>query len=144
MELMSEENILLTSENKEATLTTHRFRFQTKNGGKSYVASIMLEELCSCELTHKSSPLLLVLSLIFLIAGMVIGSTTEESAVTYIGIILAVIFLIAFFFSRRGVISLASASKTINLKTSGMSLEKMTHFIDEVESAKNQRYLRRQ
>jgi hypothetical protein len=140
MILMPGEEIIRRSDTGLATLTTHRLRFEAKSTGNTYLASIMLEEICSCELTHKSNPLLLLLSLLLLIAGISLGYYTEPTYI-FIGVILAVIFLIAFFMFRKGFFSIKSAGAPINFPTSNKSFDSLSEFIDEIEEAKNQRYL---
>lgn len=137
MELMTEEKEIIKVNNNEITLTTHRIRFQRKIGGNSNITSIMLEELSSCDIIHRSNTSLLIVGILVFLTSVVIGFSYTYG---FAGILLALIILIAYLYGRKGTISLASPGTTIKF-ASGMRLEEMTHFIDEVESAKNQRYL---
>ena len=142
MKLVSDETVLLESDTKELVLTTHRIRFQTKKSGRATVISIMLEELCSCGITHTSYPFLVVLAAIFFIGGIALGSLLDEASWAIAsGIILGVLFIIVYFVTRKGVFSLASGGATINTSPSGMSYDNMVKFIDDVEVAKNGRLL---
>lgn len=137
MELMTEEKEIIKVNNNEITLTTHRIRFQRKIGGNSNITSIMLEELSSCGIIRRSNTSLLIVGILVFLTSVVIGFSYTYG---FAGILLALIILIAYLYGRKGTISLASPGTPIKF-ASGMSLEEMTHFIDEVESAKNQRYL---
>ena len=141
MNKMKDEKIIMESDNTELTLTTHRIRHDTKVLGKANVTSIMLEELCSCSLKYKSNVILLILGI--LIGGvLIIGSLVsgDESTIAP-GVILALIFLGAYFFSKKKILSFSSGGDTINLPVSNISLESAKNFIDEIETAKNDRYL---
>jgi hypothetical protein len=98
----------------------------------------MLEELSSCDIIHRSNTSLLIVGILVFLTSVVIGFSYTYG---FAGILLALIILIAYLYGRKGTISLASPGTPIKFDTSGWSLEEMTHFIDEVESAKNQRYL---
>ena len=142
MELLSDEQILLTSNDNSTILTTHRVRYQTKIGGKTSFSSIMLEMLSSCEFTQKTNPALLWLSVVFLLIGISLGFMVDENSYYVLGgIILAIIFFIAYYLYRRGMILLSCAGANIYLPVSRMSVEKMIEFVNAIESAKNKRYL---
>ena len=124
MNLLPDERVLLESDNGEFILTTHRARFEAKRQGQAQVTSILLDQISSSEIRHASKPILLMFAFLF--------------AITVIG---GLLFLLAYLWSRRQVISLASYGATINLETRGMSLQAAKDFINDVESAKNARYL---
>lgn len=136
MRVISGEKILLESDNGEAILTSHRVRFEAKKWGRAHLISIMLEELCSCEIRYASKPVLLILAALSVIGG--IASKSYEGLI--LGIIISLILAVTFFLSRRQIISLASGSATIKLRTTRMGLEAAKQFIDQVEEAKSQRY----
>lgn len=133
MNLMNGERKLLESGNGELTLTTHKVRFDTKQWGVDHVTSIMLEELVSCQIRYASNPTLLI------VAGFAVLAAIIADALA--GVVVALILVAIYFFARTQVISLESASATINLKLSGMTIDKAKEFIDQVEAAKNERYL---
>ena len=140
MNLMPGEKILLESDTKELVLTTHRIRFETKKPGRAYLASIMLEELRSCEIRYASNPSLIILAVIFIIVWVASLISKYSTGVT-IGFIGCLVFTIAYLWTRRQVISLSSSTATINLRISGMSFDKAKELIDNIEIAKNQRHL---
>ena len=143
MQLMSAEEILhrLKSSAAETTLTTHRLRYIEKSAGSVNITSIMLEEICSCGISYKSNPWLFFLSFISAVASIAVLLVT---GITYAwaGMVLAIIFLIAYFVSRSGIITVSSAGSSVNIRTTGISLDEQNQFIDDLELAKNRRYLR--
>lgn len=137
MNLLPGERIIVTSEAKELTLTTHRLRWDSRRWGEAQVTAIMLDELCSCEVTSVSQPILLILAALAAIGGFVI----QNIAAIAIGITLAVVLLVVYLTCRRQAVALRSAGAAITTKTEGMSLQDAIDLIDEVEAAKNARYL---
>ena len=131
MKLINEEKTLLESNNGQLVLTTHRVRFDGKSTtGETKIVSILLDELCSCELTVKSYPILILLAALSLLYAFVgINSTLA-------GIVGAVIFGVAFWFTRKQTLSLASAGAAINVESKNMKLVEVREFIDSVESTK--------
>jgi hypothetical protein len=142
MNLMPNESVLLETEGKSLILTTHRVRYQAETFGNAVIRSIMLEELASCALVRSSNTIFLVLAGICFVLGLLVaaGGRRMEGALV-IGVILAVVFVIAYFASRRQVLALASAGTTIMVNTQGMKLEVAQQFIERTEAAKNARYL---
>jgi hypothetical protein len=142
MNLMPNESVLFESQGRSLILTTNRVRYQVETFGNSVIKSIMLEELASCAMVHSSNTLLLVLAGICLALGfLVAASGRQNEAGLVIGFILAVIFVIAYFASRRQVLALASAGTTILVNTQGMNVDAAKQFIEQTEAAKNARYL---
>lgn len=142
MNLMPNESVLLESQGKCLILTTHRVRYQAETFGNAAVRSIMLEELASCALVHSSNIIFLVLAGISLVLGLLVAATGDRMEGAFvIGAILAIVFVIAYFASRRQVLALASAGATIMVNTQGMKLEVAKQFIERTEAAKNERYL---
>lgn len=136
MNLMPGEKILLESDGKGLVLTTHKVRYEYEGVGFGEIRSIMLEELASCAMTRSSNPIFLIVAAICFIAGVAIGRASIVG-----GVILALIFLVIFFATRKQALLLASAGATITFDTRGMSPEDVKKFIDRTEAAKNERYL---
>ena len=142
MNLMANESVLFESEGKSLILTTHRVRYQVEAFGNASIRSIMLEELASCALVRSSNIILLVLAGISFVLGLLVaaGGRRMEGALI-LGVLLAVVFVVAYFTSRRQVLALASAGTTIMVNTQGIKLEVVKEFIERTEAAKNARYL---
>lgn len=132
MKFIDGEEKILESNNGELVLTTHRVRLDTKSLGKRRITSILLHELCSCELSHRSYPILLLIAVI----GLVVAATGSSEAMSA-GAAITIISLISFFISRKQVLSLATPGAPIIMETKGMKPEKIKEFIDETEIAKS-------
>lgn len=135
------EKVLIESDNQVLVLTTHRVRYDAigKSTGwvdRAEVISIMLEELAACAIMRVHYPILLLLALV----GLLILLLVEGGAI--VGIVLAALSLGGFLFSQRQVLMLVSTGGVrIQVNTSSMSLQSVREFIDEVEKAKNERFL---
>jgi hypothetical protein len=141
MNYFTDEKMLIESDNNVLVLTTHRVRYDAIGKGSGWadrteLVSIMLEELSSCAITRTSYPLLLLLAL----AGLVLAILVEGGSI--VGIALAVLFAGGFFLSQRQVLLLTSSGGgKIQINTANMSLQAVREFVDEIESAKNQRFI---
>ena len=142
MNPMQNETVLLETEGKRLILTTHRVRYQTEAMGSAEIKSIMLEELASCAMVRSSNIILLILAGICLALGVLVAASgPRNEGALLVGVLLALVFVIAYFASRRQVLALASAGTTISVNAQGMKLEAVKHFIEQTEAAKNSRYL---
>ncbi|MCK6560408.1 hypothetical protein HUU39_13590 [candidate division KSB1 bacterium] len=139
MTSMSDERILLRSGG--LTLTTHRVRSEAERGGKMQITSIMLEELCSCETRFTSHPFLLILAGLIAVAGLLSSNLVRDSSGLITALVFAGILLAIYFATRKEVISLASAAAQINLQRQQTEQQDAGQLIDQIEAAKNQRYL---
>jgi hypothetical protein len=138
MKTLPYEKTLLTAEDKAVALTTHRIRADFRNGGHARVQSIMLEHVTSCEITKTSHPLLLVIGIILAIAGSVGAMTMRsDSTAGALGIVvIGALFLVIYLATRRIVLSVSSASASINLRVTSLGVEGAVAFVDELEAAK--------
>lgn len=139
MTTIPDEKVLLQSGG--LTLTTHRVRSEAERGGKMQITSIMLEELCSCETRFTSHPFLLILAGLLAVAGLLSSNLTRDGSVSLTALILAGILVAIYFATRKEVISLASAAARINLQRRQSGQQEAKQLIDQIEAAKNQRYL---
>jgi hypothetical protein len=142
MNPMQNETVLLESTGKKLILTSHRVRYQSEAMGNAEIRSIMLEELASCAMVRGSNIILLILAGVCLLGGVVVAANgPRNEGALIVGILLALVLVIAYFASRRQVLALASAGTTITVNTQGMKLEAVKEFIEQTEAAKNSRYL---
>jgi hypothetical protein len=86
-------------------------------------------------ITRTSYPILLLLAL----AGFVLALLADDMPI--VGISLTVLFVGGFFLSQRQVLLISSAGGKIQVDTAGMSLQSVREFVDEVEKAKNRRFV---
>jgi hypothetical protein len=131
MNLMNDEKNIIESDKGQLVLTSHRVRFDVSTAGQRKIVSIMLDELCSCELNYKSHIILILLAVLSVLFGFVGGSDAIVA-----GIIGAIVFAIAYFLTRKQMLSLSSAGAVINVEAKGMKSEDVKDFIDAVELAK--------
>jgi divalent metal cation (Fe/Co/Zn/Cd) transporter len=131
MKLMNDERKILESDKGQLVLTSHRVRFDASAAGQRNLGSIMLDELCSCELNYKSHLILILLALLSIIFGFVGGADTILA-----GAIGAIVFPVAYFLTKKQILSLSSAGGAINIEAKGMKSEDVKDFIDAVELAK--------
>lgn len=136
---MQGERKLLESDTGEFTLTTHKVRFVHQTRGRAKVTSIMLEHLTACEITYSSRPSLLYFAGAAFMLGILGAMSTDEAGGAVIGIIVALVLVVAYFAQRHQVISLSSPSSSIRLKTSGMSFQDSLDLLEKVEAAKDER-----
>lgn len=128
---MNDEKKILESDKGQLVLTSHRVRFDESTAGQRKIVSIMLDELCSCELNYKSHIVLILLAFLSVVLGFIGGSDAIAG-----GIIGAIVFAIAYFLTRKQMLSLSSAGAAINVEAKGMKTEAIKDFIDAVELAK--------
>ena len=131
MKLMNDERNILESDKGQLVITSHRVRFDASAAGQRKIVSIMLDELCSCELNYKSHIILILLAILSVIIGFVGGSDTIVA-----GIVGAIVLAVAYFLTRKQMLSLSSAGGAINVEAKGMKSEDIKDFIDAVELAK--------
>jgi hypothetical protein len=113
-----------------------------QSGGDSTLISIMLEEIASCGIARVQQPILLALAAISFVLGAVLGSMADGSSVPLmISVIVAVVFVGLYFSGRQHVLVLASAGSTIRADVRTMDAETVIALIDQLEFAKNSRYL---
>jgi hypothetical protein len=135
------EKILMESDNKTLVLTTHRVRYDAIGKGKGWadraeLISIMLEEVASCAITRISYPFLLWLALL----GLALAILAQDRAL--IGLAIAILSAGGYILSRRLVLLITSSGGgQIQINIGGMSLQAVRDFVDEIEKAKNQRFL---
>lgn len=141
MKMLTGESVLLESDPKGLTLTTHRVRQQVKGSGNSRVTSILLDQVTSCGMTRKSKSWLLVFAVLVFETAVLVAVDSFDSEVYLIGgLIVAGIFVLAYFANRRQVLYIHSAEGSIIQPAIGMSETSVLDFVDQLESAKNQRY----
>lgn len=142
MNLLPGEKIILESDNKSLCLTTHRIRYALKTGREQNITSIMLEELDACKVQHLVQKTWLYFALITVLLS-VLGQVLNIRGLHPLlpGLILAGFFYFMFFITRKAVITIYAGCASADILTKGMSLETVTDFINEVEKAKNKRYL---
>jgi hypothetical protein len=150
------ETILYSSTEAEFVVTSHRIRIDTKRWGQAQVTSIMLEELCSCEVKYTSQPLLFVVAALSLLAGGIgtLLAYLQGEAILNVESILTILkfvplccggaaavgLVLLYFITRRLTFSMASAGSSIVLDALRLGVDTTKEIIDIIENAKNYRY----
>ena len=130
--LIPGEQIVTSSDNDVLVLTTKRVRYDSVVWGKSNLISITLDAVASCGLITRSFPLLLILAAI-----TVVGAFTQRGDAIVGLLFVAVVLVVAYFFTRKAVISVASnGGQTILVPTKGMNRDAIVGFIEAVEREK--------
>jgi hypothetical protein len=126
------EKKIMESGNGELILTTHRVRYDSKIMGKQTIVSMMLDEVCSCEMNYKSNAILVLLAGLSFLAGF------SGIYLPLVGIGIALVLLAIYFITREQYLTISSAASAINVKVKGMKVELIKEFIDALESAKHE------
>ncbi len=134
------EQVILEAEKKTLTITTHRVRHLGRAGR---IATVMLEAITSCEIAYVAHRVLLLLAALVLGAGFALNTPRNETPLI-LGIGAAVVFVIAYFGTRKQVVRVSSPSCHIDVALVEMNIENATQLMDTIEWAKNERYLLRQ
>ena len=140
MRLMDKEEKIAELLKGQVTLTTHRVRYERKIGGDPCLTSIMLEDLCWCDMVYRSNFILILLGIMVSIISVVVGFIYSYA---FTGILLGLIFIVAYFSGRGSILALASAAGKMKFEVKGVGFQDIVDFIDQVEDAKNRRYLDR-
>lgn len=120
------------------TLTTHRVSigYNTEN-----FISIFLEKISSLEAKYHHNPVLLLLSGMFGFLTFALFVSNNKDGFVLPAIIITVLPIILYFTTRQYKILIRSAGASIEMGASNIKKETLFAFIDELEEAKNARYL---
>jgi hypothetical protein len=150
MKSLPGERVLYKAPGGRLIITTHRVRYERQSGGTTTIKGIMLEEVASCAMIRKTYPWLLIwaafsalggLLLAFSALGGLLLAFSAGVAGLMLGMVLALVLGLAYLLSREQVVAIASPGATIFLNLQGWSLHDARELIEQVEAAKNARYL---
>lgn len=132
-----DEKEITRSSNDVVILTTHRIRFDDSK----HIISIMLEKVSSIEVHYSSWLICLLFGILAAVAGFVMGVNNNGQAMVA-GLALGGILILIYFLTRKHVIEIASDGGTkINFQTSGMKRESILKLINQIETAKSDRFI---
>jgi len=140
MQLLPNEQILLGNDSTPLCLTTLRVRSNGRDWGKASIQQIFLEDVCFVGMTMVSTPLLLIAAVLSGVTGIIYLANQNNGG--SIGLFAGIVLLLAYFGSRRQVLTFASAGGRISLQASKMKYEHIVLCLDTVSARKNDRYLR--
>lgn len=136
MRLIDGEQVVLESNERRLVLTTHRLRYLNEEN-KLY--SVMLEEISSCQIWHSHHPGLIVFALIVLVTSLVL--TRFGEAIIVLGFCVFLFLLILYLVNRKSILTVTFSGGCLNMPIKRLSFKQIEEFIDELEKAKNQRFL---
>ena len=123
------------------TLTTHRLRHEAQRFGSYAITSIMLEQVTSCCLTHRSKPGWLVLAAFSVLNGFLLSAYGVEalSQAWIVGIVVALVALLIYSFSHAHELAFTAANSVIRVSGAGIARDTLLDLIEATEAAKNAR-----
>jgi hypothetical protein len=128
--LLPDERIVMSSNNDSLVLTNYRIRYDSTEFGTSIFVGITLDSLASCGLLTKSTPVLLLLAGLAVIAAFVANNN-------FLLFVIAIGLGIAYFLLRRAVISIDSnGGQSIVVPTKGMNRTAIIAFLEAIEHEK--------
>jgi len=133
MNLLENENEIITSNGKRIILTNQRIVQNDELAGKSYSISIFLENISSIENQYKSSPVYLIIAAIAFIGGIGYGSPM-------IGVIAGLVLVALWWFSRKHLITIKSdGGSSLNILAEKMKKKDVENFVFNIVKAKSER-----
>ncbi len=128
--MLASEKIIMSSEDNALVLTNMRVKYETKSSSSSVYKSIPIGQVATCALSTRSFPVLLVLAAIAVL--LIFGAREAEQRIG--AGIAALIFVAAYFGSRRGQIEVfASSGESISVPTKGLTHDQVKKFLEAVE-----------
>ena len=108
MQLLPEEDVLVTSNQDKVILTNQRVQLSDKEWGRSHQITIFLEDISSIENVYKSNPIFLVLSGLGAVIGLLTFGRAADGNISLIAFILTIAFLLLWVNSRQHAIIVSS------------------------------------
>lgn len=140
MKFLQDEQLITASNGNRITLTNKRIQMKDEVLGKAYTIIIFLEDISSTEVQYKSYVILLFLGVLSVLGGLLTGSSSNNVSAMAGGIILGVIFLAIWWFTRKHIVSISSnGGSRMNFGVEGMDSSKIEEFINTLHDAKANR-----
>lgn len=127
--LLPGESTIASSKDNALALTNLRVKYEVVARSKSVYKSIPIEKISACVLSTRTYPILLVLAALSVLA---IFAAPEVEQRVGAGIV-AVIFVLAYFATRKGQIEIfSSGPESIAVPTKGLSHAEVRKFLESV------------
>jgi hypothetical protein len=139
MQLLPNEEILVSSNEDKVILTSQRIYTSDKEWGRSHEITIFLKNVSSIEMLYKSNPLLLVLAATCFLIGLYTSSSGHGSGTALQNgcFVFSIILLVFWFYSKDRIVTIASnGGSRLNFRVAGMKTPEVADFIDKVIAAK--------
>ncbi len=133
MELLANEQTILTSNNNRVVLTDHRIAVNDERLGQAYSITIFLEDISSIENSYKSKLIYLILAVIIFIGTMYVRMGSY-------GLLGVLLFLFLWYATRKHMIVISSnGGSSADILASHVSKQGVKEFIHQVVKAKAER-----
>jgi len=140
MNLLSNELILVKSNDDTIILTNLRIHMTSRKWGRSYQTTIFLEDISSIENVYKSNLSYLVFAIIAFLAGVVYLTSRDLVLYIYMSFILGGIFLTLWLRNRGQQVTFCSkGGSSLTFFVDRINREQVEEFIQKVEEARLQR-----
>jgi hypothetical protein len=140
MNLLSNESVLVRSNDDKIILTNLRIHMTSRKWGKTYRITIFLEDISSIENVHKGNGFYLVLAIISFLLSIINIFNRDNIPSIYGGIILGGIFLSLWLSTRGHQVTFSSrGGSPLNFMVDQMDDQQIEDFIQKVEEARLQR-----
>jgi hypothetical protein len=142
MQLLSDEEILVSSNQDKIILTNQRIHQSDKQWGRSYQITLFLENISSIEALYKSNLILLVLAVVTFLAGLFAPAEgyMNDGTIRFGCFMFSIIFLAFWFYSKQQTVTIASnGGSKLNINVEKMSSASVVEFVDKVMAAKAER-----
>jgi len=122
----------------ELVLTTHRVRLKESIGwGNIELTSIMLGEVTSCRIGHRSKAIFLVITAIVLIASLILSGINQNAGYLLPGLVIAGLMVAMYCATRGGILIINATRDAIRLPFIRTSLMEIEKFVDTLEAARS-------
>lgn len=138
MNLLANEQTILTSNENRVTLTNLRLNISTKE----WKNTIFLEDISSIEVRSKSNFIFLTLGILVLLfaVGLTINGTTENSSANWLAYPISLLMFFLYFRTKENIISITpNGGKAIHISVRKINNEQTEDFIEKIQVAKVER-----
>lgn len=138
MNLLQNEIKIGSTNDDKIVLTNFRIFQQEQKFGSNYHLSLHLEDISSIEMHYKSSPILLILGILFSFLGIytLLMSNFQDTLVLAI-LFIGILFLLAWWFTRRFAVSIKpNGGRSLDCFFEATSNEAINSFLNLLEQAK--------
>jgi len=137
MNLLSNETVLVRSNDDKIILTNLRIHLTSRKFGRSYQITVFLEDISSIENVYKSNIYYLILAVLSFFLGIVNSTNRDNVPGIYGGFILGGIFLSLWLSTRGHQVSFCSkGGSALNFFVDQMDDQQVEDFIHKVEEAR--------
>ncbi len=135
MELLTNEQKIMSSDDNSVVLTNYRVYMREKRTGRSSMISVFLEKISSIETQYKGETFMLVLAAIVLIGGLILSAQMNGSPLP--AFIIGALFVLFWWLTRKHTIVIASdGGGSLKFDVKRMKTDAIERFLTKVQDAK--------